>query len=126
MAAIEKHLIPLGVTLPQTNRDVVGGYFIWLSLPAPLQTEEVAMIAKRDENLVIAPGSIFAVYGDEKAVDLVRNVRICFSWEEEGKLADGIRRLGQVICRIQNVKCQPGKGIAQPSVNSSSLADEYR
>lgn len=126
MAAIEKHLIPLGVTLPQTNRDVVGGYFIWLSLPAPLQAEEVAMIAKRDENLVMAPGPIFAVYGDEKAVDLVRNVRICFSWEEEGKLADGIRRLGQVICRLQNAKCQPGKGMAQPSVNSSSLADEYR
>ena len=126
MATIEEHLIPLGVTLPQTDRDVVGGYFIWLSLPAPLEAEEVAMIAKRDENLVIAPGPIFAVYGDEKAVDLVRNIRICFSWEEEGKLAEGIRRLGQVICRIQNAKCQPGKGTAQPSVDSSTLVDQYR
>ena len=126
MAAIEQHLIPLGVTLPQTNREVVGGYFIWLSLPAPLQAEEVAMFAKRDENLVIAPGPIFAVYGDEKAVDLVGNVRICFSWEEEGKLVDGIRRLGQVICRLQNAKYLPVKGMAQPSVNSRSLVDQYR
>ena len=126
MAAVEKHLIPLGVTLPQASRDVAGGYFIWLSLPAPLQAEEVAILAKRDENLVIAPGPIFAVKGDERAVDLVRNVRICFSWEEEGKLAEGIRRLGQVICRMQNVKCQPGKETARPDVNSSLLVDQYR
>ena len=105
---------------------MVGGYFIWLSLPAPLQAEEVAICAKRDQNLVIAPGPIFAVTGDETAVALVRNVRICFSWEEEGRLAEGIRRLGQVICGMQNVKCQPGKETARPNVNSSSLVDQYR
>ena len=126
MATIDKHLIPLGVTLPQASRDVVGGYFIWLSLPAPLQAEEVAFFAKRDESLVIAPGPIFAVTGDENPVDLVSNVRICFAWEEEGKLAEGIRRLGQVICRLQNVKCQSGMETARPNVNSSSLLDEYR
>ena len=84
------------------------------------------MFAKQDENLVIAPGPIFAVSGDEKAVDLVRDVRICFAWEDEGKLAEGIRRLGQLICRMQNVKCQPGKAMARPNANSSSLMDQYR
>ena len=125
MATIEEHLIPLGVTLPQASRDVVGGYFIWLSLPAPLQADEVAFAAKRDENLVIAPGPVFAVTGDEKAVALVRNVRMCFSWEDEDKLAEGIRRLGQVIWRMQNVKCQAGNESARPNVNSSSLVDQY-
>lgn len=97
VSAIEKLLLPLGVTLPQTSRDVVGGYFIWLSLPAPMQAEEVALRARQEENLIIAPGPIFAVYGDEKAVDLERKVRVCFSWEPEAMLAEGIQRLAQVI-----------------------------
>ena len=100
ISAIEEHLLPLGVTLPQTSRDVVGGYFIWLSLPAPLQAEEVAGRAREEENLIIAPGPIFAVYGDEKAVDLERKVRVSFSWEDESMLAEGIQRLAQVIGTI--------------------------
>ena len=101
ISAIEEHLLPLGVTLPQTSRDVVGGYFIWLSLPAPMQAEEVAMRAREEENLIIAPGPIFAVYGDEKAVDLERKVRVCFSWEEEAMLAEGIKRLAHLMGRMQ-------------------------
>lgn len=101
ISAIEDHLLPLGVTLPQRNRDVVGGYFIWLSLPAPLKAEDVAVCARREENLIIAPGPIFAVYGDEEAVDLNRKVRVCFSWEEEAKLAEGIQRLARVISTMQ-------------------------
>ncbi len=106
ISAIEEHLLPLGVTLPQRGRDVVGGYFIWLSLHAPLLAEEVAMRALREENLIIAPGSIFAVYGDEKAVDLERQVRVCFSWEEEASLAEGIQRLAHVIGIMQREYCQ--------------------
>lgn len=101
ISAIEEHLVPLGVTLPQTSRDVMGGYFIWLSLPAPMRAEEVAVRAREEENLIIAPGPIFAVYGDEKAVDLERKVRVCFSWEEEATLAEGIQRLAQVIGSMQ-------------------------
>ncbi len=85
---------------------MVGGYFIWLSLHAPLLAEEVAMRALREENLIIAPGSIFAVYGDEKAVDLERQVRVCFSWEEEASLAEGIQRLAHVIGIMQREYCQ--------------------
>ena len=101
MSAIEAHLLPLGVTLPQRSRDIVGGYFIWLSLPAPMQAEEVAARAQEEANLIIAPGPMFAVYGDEGAVDLERKVRVCFSWEEEAMLAEGIQRLAQVIRTIQ-------------------------
>ena len=99
--AVEEHLLPLGVTLPQRNRDVVGGYFIWLSLPAPLLAQEVAVRARQEENLIIAAGPIFAVYGDEKAVDLERKVRVSFSWEEEAMLTEGIQRLARVISIMQ-------------------------
>jgi DNA-binding transcriptional MocR family regulator len=51
---IEKELIPLGVRLPQTDRDVVGGYFIWLTLPSPLKGAVLAQRAKDEENLVVA------------------------------------------------------------------------
>lgn len=51
--AINKHLIPLGCSLPQTDRDFVGGYFIWLTLPRPLKGAVVAQQAKED-NVVVA------------------------------------------------------------------------
>jgi DNA-binding transcriptional MocR family regulator len=56
IAAINKHLIPLGVELPQTDRSVVGGYFIWLTLPQPLQGAVVTQRAKDDENVIVAQG----------------------------------------------------------------------
>jgi hypothetical protein len=56
IAAINKELIPLGVELPQTDRDVVGGYFIWLTLPHPLKGALVAQRAKDEENVIVAQG----------------------------------------------------------------------
>lgn len=52
--AIERELIPLGVTLPQTDREVVGGYFLWLTLPKPLMGAALAQRAKTEENVVVA------------------------------------------------------------------------
>jgi DNA-binding transcriptional MocR family regulator len=54
VAAINQHLVPLGVGLPQTDRDIVGGYFVWLTLPPPLKGAIVAQRAKEDENLAVA------------------------------------------------------------------------
>lgn len=51
---INQELIPLGVHLPQTDRDVVGGYFIWLTLPTPLKGAVLAQRAKDEENVVVA------------------------------------------------------------------------
>lgn len=97
MEAIDRHLLPLGVTLPQSERTVVGGYFLWFSLPKPLLAEEVAQMAKEEQNLIIGQGSLFAVYGDERTEDLERQVRVCFSWEEEDNIPEGIERLSRVI-----------------------------
>ncbi|KAL8705409.1 MAG: hypothetical protein Q9201_001481 [Fulgogasparrea decipioides] len=100
IAAIERHLVPLGVTLPRSNRAVVGGYFLWFALPEPLLADDIARRAKEEENVIIGQGSIFAVAGDKRMKDLERQVRVCFSWEEEGNLAEGIERLAAVISRV--------------------------
>lgn len=99
--AIETYLVPLGVDLLQKNSGVTGGYFIWISLPKPLQADEVAVRSTRDQNLTIMPGHNFAVWGDEGVVDLDRNVRLALSWEEEGNLVEGIQRLATVIKEMQ-------------------------
>ena len=75
----------------------MGGYFIWFSLPAPLLADEVATRAQEEEGLIIGQGPLFGVYGDESRVNLEREVRVCFSWEDEEQLAEGIERLGRVI-----------------------------
>jgi hypothetical protein len=54
--AINKQLIPLGVQLPQTEPDAVGGYFIWLTLPDSMNATAVAERAKEEENLIVAQG----------------------------------------------------------------------
>jgi DNA-binding transcriptional MocR family regulator len=51
---IQKELIPLGARLPQTDRDVVGGYFVWLTLPDSVQGAVLAQRAKDEESVVVA------------------------------------------------------------------------
>ncbi|KAL8841255.1 MAG: hypothetical protein Q9176_003348 [Flavoplaca citrina] len=99
MTAIERYLLPLEVALPQMDRDVVGGYFLWLELPKPLNADAIAQRAKAEENLIIGQGPLFAVYGDERK-DLEQQVRVCFSWEAEENLSEGIQRLATVIRKM--------------------------
>ena len=115
-AAIEEHLVPLGLTLAPTSREVVGGYFLWLSLPASLRASDVAARAQAEENVIIAPGPLFGVSGDSKPDDFGQGIRLCFSWEEEGKLQEGVERLGRAIRRMQtsDVTQRPAQGIISP------------
>ena len=100
MKAITTHLLPLGFQLPQTTRSVIGGYFTWLTLPSGLKSAEaLARRCREDENVVIAAGKIFEVPGDE-SVKFEANVRLCWSWEEESELDEGIRRVGVVTRRM--------------------------
>jgi DNA-binding transcriptional MocR family regulator len=104
MSAIEKHLVPLGVTLPQRDRDVVGGYFIWLRLPPRIKAALLARRAKDTVNLVVAEGALFEVPGDtaHPKCSFPYELRLCFAWEEEDKLTEGIERLAEVIVAMQN------------------------
>ncbi|GME58804.1 aminotransferase [Neofusicoccum parvum] len=101
MAAIEKHLVPLGVRLPQSDGGVAGGYFLWLSLPSPLKGAEVARVAKERENLIVAEGGMFEVPGDSAKVNFPCDIRLCFSWEAVDRLGEGIERLARVIQQLQ-------------------------
>lgn len=95
MGAIERHLLPLGFTAPQPNREVSGGYFIWLGLPQGLQATDLAAKCQQEQNLIIAPGKIFEVPGDD-SVSFPSSIRLCFAWEDEPKLAEAIERIAVV------------------------------
>lgn len=93
LRAIRSHLFPLGFTLPQPNRKVSGRYFLWVSLPPKLNAEELTAKCQRDENLAIAPGNLFKIPADDVTI-FDGHVRLCFAWEPEWKLAEGVRRIG--------------------------------
>lgn len=113
LAAIETHLVPLGVRLPQSDRKVAGGYFVWIVLPEGATSEEVAGRAMQDENLVVAKGELFEVPGDNQGrLGFWRDLRLCFAWEDEDKLAEGVKRLAGVIRRVLEVRRNGRKGQA--------------
>ena len=95
--AVKTHLVPLGIALTELGHEgVFGGYFIWLVLPESLRADEVtAEAAKR--SLTIAPGSLFAVQGAESVVDLSGCFRLCFAWEDEDAMQEGVARLADII-----------------------------
>lgn len=101
LKAIEEHLLPLGVALPQSDRQVVGGYFMWLSLPPPLQSKAVAQRAKAEENLIVAQGELFEVPGDSESASFPHDLRLCFAWESLENIREGIARLARVVSQMQ-------------------------
>ncbi|KAJ5096771.1 hypothetical protein N7456_007492 [Penicillium angulare] len=104
ISSIKKHLVPLGVTLPNvtTSSPVAGGYFIWITLPSPLTAASVVKRASEEQNLRLAPGELFQVVGDTEAdpARFTNNIRLCFAWEELSHISEGIRRLGSVVERM--------------------------
>ncbi|TPX15076.1 uncharacterized protein E0L32_004906 [Thyridium curvatum] len=101
--AARRELAPLGVEFVSRNWEadgvgIYGGYFLWLRLGEGLPgASEVAKRCKEHENLIIAAGQMFAVKGDEQAVDLDRNVRLCFSYLDEALMVEGVERLAHVL-----------------------------
>ncbi|KAM3067241.1 Valine--pyruvate aminotransferase [Clarireedia jacksonii] len=95
MEMIERELAGLGVKA-EKGEEMFGGYFLWLVLPEGVDSSLVADVALQKENLVVAPGKIFEVVGDE-SVKLERGLRLCFACEEEADLAEGVSRLARVV-----------------------------
>ncbi|KAI7633575.1 PLP-dependent transferase, partial [Hortaea werneckii] len=98
--AITTHLLPLGFQLPQPDRDIVGGYFVWLKLPGRMTATALASACKK-RGVVIAPGTIFEVPGDRHTAGFDGHVRLCFAWEDEGKLEEGVVRVAEVVREMQ-------------------------
>jgi DNA-binding transcriptional MocR family regulator len=98
MTAITQHLLPLGVSSPQANADVAGGYFVWLKLPEPLRSAVITAKAAEEQDLIVSDGSAFQVQGDEEhGIVFNSNIRLCFSYETEAILVEGVERLAQLI-----------------------------
>ncbi|KAJ6035582.1 uncharacterized protein N7446_010344 [Penicillium canescens] len=99
LSAIKEHLVPLGVTIPAPTA-AAGGYFIWITLPAPVRASDVVERAQTEEQLRIAAGDLFQIPGDAKAGSFSDHLRLCFAWEELRHLEEGVRRLARVLERI--------------------------
>ncbi|GAB1200236.1 hypothetical protein APSETT444_009606 [Aspergillus pseudonomiae] len=99
MSAVREHLLPLGVTLPSTSPEVVGGYFVWIQLPPPLQSDDIATVALQEYKVNVIAGNRFRVQGDPDTTrnSFDRGIRLCFAWDHEEKLAEGVRRLACAI-----------------------------
>lgn len=124
LRVVREWLSPLGVAVRESSfggvedgensggggGGVYGGYFLWLTLPdGGPGAKEIAERVKEEENLIVAPGGIFEVYGDEESVKLDRNIRLCFSWEEEDVVIEGIERLARVMRRMNEEYKDGGK-----------------
>jgi DNA-binding transcriptional MocR family regulator len=94
--AVQETLGPLGVRIVDDTEGRTGGYFLWVRLPGQADGTLVARICAEQEALDILPGEAFEVVGDA-AVELSLYLRLCFSWEDEKNLVEGVRRLARVI-----------------------------
>jgi DNA-binding transcriptional MocR family regulator len=107
LSTIHTYLLPLGCQLPPTTQTlsgekVAGGYFIWLSLPHGISAKALAKRCKSEESLIVAEGGLFEVPGDNVApvTKFDDCVRLCFTFEEEKRLGEGVERLGLVLGRM--------------------------
>ncbi len=102
---IKEELAGFGASIRESaevDRSVYGGYFVWVTIPegTKVTAKEIADQALEEENLIIASGDLFEVYGDEEAARFPNQIRLTFSWEEVDMMVEGIQRLGKVLRRI--------------------------
>lgn len=122
MAAIDTHLRPLGFTLPQPARDVVGGYFVWLGLPSGLTADELSEACMQQAEVIIAPGEMFEVPGDNELVNFPTSIRLCFAWETEANLKDGVERIAKVAKKLlSEERCRTREYVIVEKEQSNSM-----
>lgn len=103
MEAVHQELDRFGVEVLDSNLlegrqgTYYGGYFVWITFPRGPKGEDIAKRAMDQENLVVPPGEMFQVKGDEKSAQFPNSIRLCFSWEDEEDLIEGVARLGRAV-----------------------------
>lgn len=81
IGALERHLPEATWSEPE------GGYFLWLELPAGVETSEL-----RPEGVTFVPGAdFFAGAGGETAI------RLAFSYASPAEVEEGVRRLASAV-----------------------------
>ena len=89
-------LAALGREMPDGVRWTrpAGGFFVWLTLPEPLETEAVLAVAM-ERGVIFTPGARFFAQASEGGGR--RNLRLPFSFLSEAQMAEGVRTLAEVI-----------------------------
>ncbi|KAI3328141.1 pyridoxal phosphate-dependent transferase [Ustulina deusta] len=127
MRAVRAVLAPLGVRVGGDgvggHAGVYGGYFVWMTLPRNDDGDgdddddaearrrgrrrrrwpparAIADRCRADEALMIGNGELFAVAGDGETARFDDAIRLCFAWEDEADLVEGVERLGRVMRRM--------------------------
>lgn len=102
MKAVHSELDRFGIEVMDSNvteesGNVYGGYFVWITFPRGPAGKDIAKRAMDQENLIVPPGEMFEVKSDEKSAQFPNSIRLCFSWEEEEDLVEGVARLGRAV-----------------------------
>lgn len=87
LGALTRHM-PKGVrwTEPQ------GGMFVWLTLPASMDADELQRVAFEKAKIIFVPGASFHADGTGR-----NTLRLSYSMTSEAEIEDGIARLAGVI-----------------------------
>ncbi|RHZ43099.1 uncharacterized protein CDV56_100840 [Aspergillus thermomutatus] len=97
--SILPRVVDLDRTLDGGPRDSFGNV---IKLPQPLTARNVTERALREENLMVGNGDLFVVPGDQFSTYQDQRLRLCFVWENERELAEGVSRLEKVLVRMLN------------------------
>jgi DNA-binding transcriptional MocR family regulator len=83
---------------PDTSRwhKPASGIFIWVELPAAIDTTQVLKIALETERIAFIPGAAFSVKADNQASNCLR---LNFSHSSPAAIQEGIERLARVLNR---------------------------
>ena len=92
LEALQAHM-PEGVSWTKPE----GGMFIWVTLPDMLDGADLLKQSLESERVAFVPGHAFFADGSGR-----NTLRLSYSTSTEGKIAEGIERLGQLITRALN------------------------
>lgn len=93
--AIQQHLYPLGFRLDESviNSENVGGFFVWLQLPEDIDCYELeARAAELGVRFSIGPTTAVPRPPEDR-VPFENFIRLCFTFEEDQRLVEGVRRI---------------------------------
>jgi hypothetical protein len=87
LAALEAHM-PAGTTWTRPQ----GGLFVWVTLPAGIDTRALLDRAVSEAKVAFVPGAAFFTDGTGE-----NTMRLSYSLSDERQIADGIARLAGLI-----------------------------
>ena len=89
LAALESSM-PTGVSWTQP----AGGFFVWITLPQGLKSEDVKKAAKDEKIFFLAGDPFFAEQPSSQ------HLRLSFSYVPPDKIREGIRKLGNILISL--------------------------